>query len=146
MNAKKVWTVLGLTLVAIVGIVAWAVIEGKKEQANTVPDASTIYFYGAECPHCKRINEFLESNNIASKFTFTKKEVWHSRTNSAQMKSKAEACGLDASKVGVPFIYTEGNKCVFGEPDVKKFFAEKAGIPVPDENIPAGSTPTTPTP
>ena len=143
MNAKKVWTVLGLTLVAIVGIVVWAVIEGKKEQAaNSVPDASTIYFYGAECPHCMRINEFLESNDIASKFTFTKKEVWHSRTNSAQMKTKAEACGLDASKVGVPFIYTEGNKCVFGEPDVKKFFAEKAGIAITEDAPAETGTPT----
>jgi glutaredoxin len=137
MNAKKVWTVVGITAIAIVAIVAWAVMEDRKEQRLvSVPDVSTIYFYGAECPHCKRINEFLESNDIASKFTFTKKEVWHSRTNSAQMKEKAEACGLDASKVGVPFVYTEGNKCVVGEPDVKKFFAEKAGIEITEE-VPA---------
>jgi glutaredoxin len=137
MNAKKVWTVVGLTAIAIVGIVVWAVMEDRKEQKlASVPDASTIYFYGAECPHCKRINEFLESNDVASKFTFTKKEVWHSRTNSAQMKEKAEACGLDASKVGVPFVYTEGNKCIVGEPDVKKFFSEKAGIEMTEE-VPA---------
>ncbi len=134
MQSKKIWIVGGCTLVAIVGIIAWAVIEGKKEkEIASVPDASTIYFFGEECPHCKRINEFLEANDVASKFTFTKKEVWHSRTNSAQMKTKAEACGLDPSKVGVPFIYTEGNKCLVGEPDVKKFFAEKVGITLTEE-------------
>jgi len=134
MESKKIWIILGGTFIVIAGIVAWAVIEGKSEnQAASVPDASTIYFFGAECPHCKRINEFLEANGVASKFTFTKKEVWHSRTNSAQMKEKAEACGLDASKVGVPFIYTEGNKCIVGEPDVKKFFAEKAGVTLTEE-------------
>ena len=90
MQSKKIWIVGGCTLVAIVGIIAWAVIEGKKEkEIASVPDASTIYFFGEECPHCKRINEFLEANDVASKFTFTKKEVWHSRTNSAQMKTKA---------------------------------------------------------
>ncbi len=137
MESKKIWIVLGVTLVIIGGIIAWAVIEGRAEkQEASVPDASTIYFFGAECPHCKRINEFLEANDIASKFTFTKKEVWHSRTNSAQMKEKAEACGLDPSKVGVPFIYTEDNKCLVGEPDVKKFFAEKAGVPL-EEDAPA---------
>ena len=137
MESKKVWIVLGVTLIAIVGIVAWAVIEGKNEKREaSVPDASTIYFFGAECPHCKRINEFLEANDIASKFTFTKKEVWHNRTNSAQMKEKAEACGLDASKVGVPFIYTEGNQCLVGEPDVKKFFAEQAGVSLEEEAEP----------
>lgn len=131
MESKKIIIVLGLAGVLIAGLIVWAIMESKAEkQAASVPDASTIYFYGEECPHCKRINEFLESNAIASKFTFTKKEVWHSRTNSAQMKEKAEACGMDASKVGVPFIYTEGNKCVFGEPDVKKFFAEKAGVSI----------------
>ena len=134
MESKKIWIILGGTFIVIAGIVAWAVIEGKSEnQAASVPDASTIYFFGAECPHCNRINEFLEANGVASKFTFTKKEVWHSRTNSAQMKEKAEACGLDASKVGVPFIYTEGNKCIVGEPDVKKFFAEKAGVTLTEE-------------
>ncbi len=131
MESKKIAIILGIAGALIVGLIVWAVIESRAEkQAASVPDASTIYFFGEECPHCKRINEFLQANDIASKFTFTKKEVWHSRTNSAQMKEKAEACGLDASKVGVPFIYTEGNKCVFGEPDVKKFFAEKAGIPL----------------
>ncbi len=140
MESKKIWIILGGTFIVIAGIVAWAVIEGKSEnQAASVPDASTIYFFGAECPHCKRINEFLEANDVASKFTFTKKEVWHSRTNSSQMKEKAEACGLDASKVGVPFIYTEGNKCIVGEPDVKKFFAEKAGVTLTEEEA-AGTT------
>ncbi len=136
MESKKVAIILSIAGVLIIGLIVWAVMDSRaQKQAASVPDASTIYFYGEECPHCKRINEFLQSNDIASKFTFTKKEVWHSRTNSAQMKEKAEACGLDASKVGVPFIYTEGNKCFFGEPDVKKFFAEKAGVAL-DENKP----------
>ena len=131
MESKKIVIVLGVAGVLIVGLIVWAVMESKKEkELASIPDASTIYFYGEECPHCKRINEFLETNAVASKFTFTKKEVWHSRTNSAQMKEKAEACGLDPSKVGVPFIYTEGNTCFVGEPDVKKFYAEKAGVPL----------------
>jgi glutaredoxin len=137
MGKKKIIIVLGVAGVLIVGLIVWAVMEGKREQQlASIPDASTIYFFGEECPHCKRINEFLEANDVAAKFTFTKKEVWHSRTNSAQMKEKAEACGLDPSKVGVPFIYTEGNKCLIGEPDVKKFFAEKAGITVEEGDQP----------
>lgn len=130
MQNTKMWLIGGGTVLAIAALVAWGVYEGKKEKAaEAVPDANVIYYYGAECPHCKKINEFIEEHNIASKLEFTKKEVWHNKKNSAEMQKRAESCGIAADKIGVPFIYQAAeNTCLIGEPEARKFFAEKAGL------------------
>ncbi|OGI21844.1 MAG: hypothetical protein A2808_02775 [Candidatus Moranbacteria bacterium RIFCSPHIGHO2_01_FULL_55_24] len=129
MQNKKLWIILGGTFLIIAAFVAWGLMEEKQARKETaVPDASIIYYYGEECPHCKVINEFLEKNDVASKVSFTKKEVWHDQENSAEMQARAESCGLDKNQIGVPFVYTDEGKCLIGEPDVKKFFSEKAGI------------------
>lgn len=123
---KKILSLIIIGVLVIVGIVVW----GMKSGSTNAPAANLtgiIYYYGAECPHCKNINEFLEKNNIAESVTFAKKEVWHDRGNASEMTQAASVCGIDKKDLGVPFIFDDG-KCLIGEPDVKKFFSEKAGI------------------
>ncbi len=123
---KKVIAILIVLGVAVAGIIAW----GMTSSTGTEPVAEvtgTVYYYGAECPHCKKINEFLEENKIAEKVTFAKKEVWHDSGNAKEMTKAAEQCGLDKKDIGVPFVFDNGT-CLIGEPDVRKFFSDKAGI------------------
>ena len=108
------------------GIIYWGMSEDSGTVAALDPSKIT-YFYGAECPHCQKVNAFLEENKIADKVTFEKLEVWHNRGNARLMGEAAKACGLDESKVGVPFVYAEG-KCLIGEPDTIDFFKQKAGL------------------
>lgn len=132
MEKRTLWLVGGATLVIIAALIAWGVFEQKKamqEKAATPPDANLIYYYGAECPHCHAINEFIDQNDIASKVEFTKKEVWHDKANSEEMAERAKACGIDPNNIGVPFIYDqEKNTCTMGEPDVRKLFSDRAGL------------------
>ena len=123
---KKILSIAIIVGVAIIGTVVWGMKSGSSSSsaANLV---GTIYYYGAECPHCKNINEFLEKNNIAEKVNFSKKEVWHDRANASEMTQAGAKCGIAKKDLGVPFIFDDG-KCLIGEPDVKKFFSEKAGI------------------
>lgn len=123
---KKIVSIVAIIILLIVGIVIW----GMTSQNASAPIAEvngTVYYYGAECPHCKNINKFLEENKISEKVTFTKKEVWHDSGNAKEMMAVANQCGINKNDVGVPFIFDNGT-CVTGEPDVKKFFSEKAGI------------------
>ncbi|MEI9966702.1 MAG: hypothetical protein WDN67_03660 [Candidatus Moraniibacteriota bacterium] len=140
MENKMLWIVGGVTLLLIAGLVGWGIFEQKKtaqEAASAGPDANIIYYWGAECPHCKAINEFIEQNDIASKVQFTKKEVWHNRQNSQEMAERAKTCGIDPNNIGVPFVFdAEAKTCTMGEPDTRKFFAERAGISS-DEATPA---------
>lgn len=128
---KKTIVSIGIVLVGVIGAIIWWGLTSDKAAQDVamtpVTEMGTVYFYGAECPHCKNINDFLEKNDVASKFSFTKKEVWHDKTNQKQMLEAAKICGLDTSKVGVPFVF-DSNTCLIGEPEVKGFFAEKAGV------------------
>lgn len=123
---KKILSALVILGVAIVGIIAWGMTS--KEGSDPVASVTgTVYYYGAECPHCKKVNEFLETNKISEKVSFTKKEVWHDTGNAKEMTAAATQCGIDKKDIGVPFIFDNGT-CLIGEPDVRKFFSEKAGI------------------
>ncbi|MEK7494263.1 MAG: hypothetical protein AAB615_00125 [Patescibacteria group bacterium] len=127
MPDKKILFIVGGVIIAILGLVVWG-IQDAKESEVPVETADIVYYYGEECPHCKVIQEFIDKNDIASKVDFIKKEVWHNKKNSQEMQKRAEACGIAKEDIGVPFIATVENKCFIGEPDVKKFFSEKAGL------------------
>lgn len=88
---------------------------------------STIYYYGAECPHCKDVLTYLEENDIYNKVDFVKKEVWHNKSNGEELRNAALKCGMNPSNIGVPFVFSKG-KCYIGGPDVIDFFAKAAGI------------------
>lgn len=123
---KKILLALIVVGIAIVGIIAWGM-TSKEASAPVAPATGIVYYYGAECPHCKKINEFLDANKISDKVSFTKKEVWHDTGNAKEMTAAATQCGIEKSNIGVPFIFDNG-KCLIGEPDVRKFFSEKAGL------------------
>jgi glutaredoxin len=124
---KKVVSIIIALVIVLGGVVAFGVVSSKKAAAPVADIQGTVYFFGAECPHCKKINEFLEKNDIASRVSFEKKEVWNDKTNAAQMLQAATQCSIDKKDVGVPFVFDNG-QCLIGEPDVRKFFTEKAGL------------------
>ncbi len=102
--------------------------RGSDSNPSSSSDQGIVYYYGEECPHCKDVAAFLEENKIAEKVRFEKKEVWHNRSNAAEMDGKAKICGLDKESVGVPFLFAEG-KCYIGTPEVEGYFKAAAGLP-----------------
>ncbi|MCX6765803.1 MAG: hypothetical protein NT136_02490 [Candidatus Moranbacteria bacterium] len=125
---KGVLPIAGVTLLIIGGLIIWGINQPKKAEAPASPANGIVYYYGQECSHCQEVVKFLEENKIAEKVSFSKKEVWHNRENAAELEQRAEECGLDKSKVGVPFLYAQG-KCLIGTPDVVDFFKKEAEIP-----------------
>lgn len=97
------------------------------EKLDGTEEFGIIYYFGKECPHCVNVQKFLDENKIAEKVMFTKKEVWHNAENAIDLNAKAEECGLDKSKIGVPFLYANG-KCFVGEIEVENFFKNEAAI------------------
>lgn len=121
---KKISLVLLGVVVAIAGLVYW----GMQEESQPTDDPNAVvYYYGEGCPHCKVINEFLTANNVAEKMSFEKKEVWGNKSNASEMQRRAKTCNIKPEGMGVPFVFAAG-ECFIGEPDVKKFFTERAGL------------------
>lgn len=71
-----------------------------------------LFFYGLECPHCKRMEKFVDKL-IKEGFDIKKVEIWHNEENTKLMEGldkEDEPCG------GVPFfINQKTNKTVCGE-------------------------------
>lgn len=124
MEKWKIPTIGGIVLAIVIGLIVW----GVQSSRSTADDAPIIYYYGEECPHCQEVAKFLEENHIAEKVSFTKKEVWHNPANNREMIRRAKECGLDTKKLGVPFLWNEGQCIAGGQDEVMNFFREKAGI------------------
>ena len=127
---EKKYIVFGASLILLIGgLVYWGMRDGKDTTRDTasLPTEGMVLYWGDGCPHCKKVEEYLETNHIAEKVNFTRKEVWHDRANAKEMERRAHACGVELSQMGVPFLYSNG-KCFMGEPDVEKEFATQAGI------------------
>lgn len=125
---KIIGIVLGVGLV-LGGGYFWST-QARNNNVEQVSAGSqeVVYFYGEECRHCKDVAAFLEENKIAEKVQFEKKEVWHNKVNAAEMGEKANICGLDKRKIGVPFLFAEG-KCYISTPEVEGYFKAAAGLP-----------------
>ena len=107
----------------------------KNVVATPMPEEGVVLFFGADCPHCKIVEEFITTNNIAQKVKFANLEVPFFNKTSPQLVANAglavklaEGCNIDVSKgLSIPFLF-DGKNCLIGDEDVVKFFKDKAGI------------------
>jgi len=94
--------------------------------------AKFVEFYGAECPHCKKMVPIVEQVEKDTGITFEKLEVWHNDTNRAfylnYMNNVMRDCNLKNEGIVVPtFMSMKNNKSICGEKSVeelKKFVIE----------------------
>ncbi len=92
----------------------------------SIVDGKIILFYGDGCPHCLKVEAFLEEKNASQKISFETKEVWNDSANRGLMMEKVKACQMNSANIGVPFLWDgENGKCLIGEDQVMEFFQKK---------------------
>lgn len=131
---QKIITLLVVVLIA--GLLSLVVVVSNNKEKQVAEQkieelkaADPVLYYGNTCPHCEIVEEWLVTNDVASKMTFSNKEVYDNRENAAELTKVAVSCGLDANSIGVPFLYAEG-QCLIGSPDIINYFAQKLNIDV----------------
>ena len=65
---------LPLIILLVIAVVGFILINLKK---SDVPDM--ILFYGDTCPHCKKVSEYIDNNNVRAKFKFQELEVFNNQ-------------------------------------------------------------------
>ena len=123
MNKQTISLIL-IAVVLIAGAYFWKVKDVYKTAASS---NEIVLYYGDTCPHCKIVEEFLQTNKISEKVSFVQKEVYNNAANAKELAEKAKSCGLATDSIGVPFLW-DGQKCYTGQTDVINFFKQKAGI------------------
>jgi len=113
-NKKYLSLIILLVAVALIGFLT---ISSKKATSNGM-----ILFYGDTCPHCEKVSEYIDANNIKAKFIFQELEVYNNQVNSRLMAKYAVDCGLDTNQgLGVPFFF-DGENCLVGDQEIINFF------------------------
>ena len=99
--------------------------RSNQSNAQSLENASIIFFYGKTCPHCKIVEDFIKENNVREKIKFEEAEIYFNRENARIFKEKNKVCGItDEKNMGVPFLWAEG-KCYSGDQEVINYFKSK---------------------
>lgn len=87
-----------------------------------------ILFYGNGCPHCKKVEDFLEKNKITEKFNIVQKDVFYNKNNLKEMEGYMKKHDLKYEEIGVPFLIInswESCNYVNGDQSIIEYFQKK---------------------
>ncbi len=105
----------------IVGVVAFLAVIFFLARGSGPSDTGLVLYWGIGCPHCIKVEEYLQANKVDEKIQITRKEVYQNQKNAYEMSKRAGECGLPTGTVAVPFLWT-GKTCLIGDIDIIKFF------------------------
>ena len=102
-----------------------------KKDSNT-PTTSTVsqitqappihwYFWGDGCPHCKKVQDFMDSWENKDKFQLEKFETWYNKENAQKMAAVASFCQLPKEQTGVPLLFITDGKCIIGDEPIIEY-------------------------
>jgi glutaredoxin len=79
------------------------------------------YYWSTTCPHCAKVQEFMDSWEGTAKISPEKKEI-SSPANSNLLVRRASSCNISVNDIGVPFLFTPEGKCIAGDEPIIEFF------------------------
>lgn len=104
--------------IIIVAVIISIILIGLKSISYPLP-ANPTYYWGNGCPHCKNIEEFLNSWDKKDKVAIEKKEVWENATNARELEARYESCKItNPNEMGVPLLFTPDGKCYSGDTEI----------------------------
>jgi glutaredoxin len=134
---KSKFVIIGLIIVvlAVLGVFEAKKMKAKLAQNKAVAGVSTqaaqntndqmILFVGSGCPHCAKVEDFINQNQVNSKLSFQTKEVFYDKNNQATFEEKAKECNLDLNNAGVPMLWTGGSNCIEGDQPIIDYFNQQ---------------------
>ncbi|MEK6731259.1 MAG: hypothetical protein AABY34_03665 [Pseudomonadota bacterium] len=97
--------------------------ENKITQTNY--HQKMILFYSVTCPHCKKVEDFINQYHVTQKIHFDSTEVSQDQQNLAIFENVAQKyCHITGSNLVVPLFWT-GSKCIIGDQPIIHYFKTK---------------------
>lgn len=103
-------------ILVILPLIVFAQDAGKKK---------AYYFYGEQCPHCKKVDEYFQANGIYDKYDITKLEF--SNPFNARLLVKFGEVHKSEYKGSVPAI-AFGDKFIVGDQPITDNFTREIGV------------------
>ena len=111
---------VGLVVALIITIGNSAMASAAEAEAASVK-VEAIYFWGAECPHCKNLKPWLEEFEREHEDTLKvrKYEFWHNELNAQFFMNTMQMHGIEESQAGAPSMVIN-NKVLIGSKQIKE--------------------------
>lgn len=118
---KKFPIIIGIiTLFIIIGGVF--VFSKNEPQKNISLPSNLEYFWLEGCPHCKNVEDFINTWEKKDQIIIDKKESQIDRQNGLRLIEVGKYCNLDTQSLGaVPFLFTPEGKCFLGDEPIIDF-------------------------
>lgn len=117
---KNILLFFGVVFAILIAIFILLQNQGKNV-VKGVRVEDMILFYSKTCPHCQRVEEFIQQNKVDQKLKFTKIDIKENQQNSDLFIEKATECKIPQ---GVP-LFWDGQKCINGDQPIIDFFQSK---------------------
>lgn len=122
MSSKKIaYIILGIAAILLLVIFCWKLAIARSENRQI------MLYYANGCPHCAKVEQFMQDNKVEEKIAVIKKEVSQNQDNARALTDKAKRCGIQSASIGVPFLWAN-SKCYAGDENIINFFKEKLGL------------------
>ena len=87
-----------------------------------------ILFYGNGCPHCAKVEDYINDNKLGKQFDIVQKEVFFNKNNLNELDGYLEKHKLTYDNIGVPFlIINSWTDCDYinGDTNIIEYFSGK---------------------
>lgn len=121
---NKFGIIVGIvTLLLIVGGVFVASKPSNPAGLPYYDSSKLVYFWGNGCPHCKAVNDFVDSWENKDKLEVQKFEVWYDKQNQALMTKLAqEVCNIKPQGMAVPLLIKLDGSCLNGDVPIIDYY------------------------
>lgn len=111
------------SLLIIFSIIILSISIGPIVKANT-PLQPIYLFYGQGCPHCAQVESFFEKNNLYTRYSVEKREIYSHKDNALLFNTLLNKYQIPESGRGVPAVVI-GSKVLMGDkPIIDNFVVE----------------------
>jgi len=87
-----------------------------------------IFFWGQGCPHCAKVEQYIQKNNLDEVFNIERKEIYFNEQNREDFMRICDRYNIPLEERGVPLAVIDG-KCIVGdEPIIRALEAKSQNL------------------
>lgn len=112
-NRLIIYSILSFVIILLLSIFIYLI------YANRTPntDSGMVLFYSKTCPHCLKVDGFIDSTQAMSKLNLVQKQI---DQHVSEVLAIAKYCRLNAGELQIPLLWT-GKVCIIGDEPIIQY-------------------------
>ena len=119
MEFKKTKLVFLIFFICFLGLLPYF----SYAEQDTAQD-KIIFFWGQGCPHCAKVEGYIQKNQLDKLFNIERKEIYFNQKNREEFLATCQEHNIPTNKSGVPLALIDG-QCLIGDKPIIEALAAK---------------------